>query len=188
MHALASSSDGAPGLAGAVRRAQRGDEEGFEELMSLTQRRVAAVAYRMLGTSDEARDAAQEVYLRVHRFLHRFRADEDLNAWLYRLTVNVCHDMRRKRRPSVPLVEAPAQTEDAERATLLWERAALLRRALRELPEKERRALVLRDLEGLDTAEVARILGSSAGTVRSQICSARRRVHALLAGVLGRER
>ena len=91
------------GLSETIRLAQAGDESSFEALMAATQRRVASLAYRMLGSADEARDATQEVYLRVYRFLGRFRAGEDFHAWLYRITINVCHDLRRKRRPAAPL-------------------------------------------------------------------------------------
>src|SRR5437870_11062005 len=92
-----------PRLADLVESARTGDERGFELLMAATQRRVAAVAHRMTGNVDDAREATQEVYLRVHRFLGGFRAGEDFHAWLYRLTVNVCRDLLRKRRPTVPL-------------------------------------------------------------------------------------
>jgi RNA polymerase sigma-70 factor, ECF subfamily len=177
------------GLEALVTRAQAGDEDAFEAVVGLTQRRVAAIAYRMLGSADEAKDATQEVYLRLYRFLSRFRAGEDLHGWLYRITFNVCHDMRKRRRPTVPLPDEPlpAAGLDAESSAVFAQRAGLLGRALATLPEKERRAIVLRDLEGIPTEDVARILGSSATTVRSQICSARKRLHAIFARGAGRD-
>jgi RNA polymerase sigma-70 factor (ECF subfamily) len=193
--AVVVSPDAPPPLAETIRAAQGGSEAAFEELMAATQRRVAALAYRLLGSREEARDATQEVYLRVYRFLPRFRPFEDVHAWLYRVTVNVCRDLRRRRRAATPLPEAdgaqPAALVvdgGAEESARAAQEATLLARALATLPEKERRAVVLRDLEGLQTADVARVLGSSPVTVRTQICSARKRLHAFLAAALGRAR
>ena len=183
----------ARGLAETIRAAQAGDEASFEALMEATQRKVAVLAHRMLGSADEARDVVQEVYLRVYRSLGSFRADENFHGWLYRITLNVCRDAARKRRRAVPLPENDAVlppalvTPDAsESAAFAAQRAALLARALATLPEKERRAIVLRDLEGLETREVARILGSSPITVRTQIWSGRKRLHAFLVRAAGR--
>jgi RNA polymerase sigma-70 factor (ECF subfamily) len=190
---LALTESAAPaGLAALVHDARAGDAEAFEHLVLLTQRRVASVAYRMLGSREDAREATQEVYLRVFRFLRSFREGEDFHAWLYGLTMNVCRDLLRKRRATVDLpendaalphalVEAPCADGVAEAR----QRAALLARALSKLPERERRALVLRDLEGLAPEDVARALNARPGTVRSLICKARRRLHALLGETLG---
>src|SRR6266478_9016166 len=81
-----------------VTRALAGDALAFERIMLATEQRVVSIAWRMLGNSDDARDAAQEVYLRVFKYLARFRAGEDFRGWLYRITINVCHDFTRKRR------------------------------------------------------------------------------------------
>ena len=91
------------------------------------------------------------------------------------MTVNVCHDARRRRPSTVPVDDAPELTAagDPQQSADQAEQRALLLRSLRMLSEKERAALVLRDLEGLSTAEVAGVLGSSMGTVRSQISKAR---------------
>src|SRR6266480_7384999 len=83
-----------------VARARAGDEIAFERIMLATEQRVVSIAWRMLGNRDDARDAAQEVYLRVFKYLGRFRAGEDFRGWLYRITINVCHDFARKRRVS----------------------------------------------------------------------------------------
>src|SRR5438552_6924089 len=85
-------------FAGLVARARAGDELAFERMMLATEQRVVSIAWRMLGNRDDARDAAQEVYLRVFKYLARFRAGQDFRAWLYRITINVCHDFARKRR------------------------------------------------------------------------------------------
>ncbi|HVG28143.1 MAG TPA: sigma-70 family RNA polymerase sigma factor [Pyrinomonadaceae bacterium] len=175
-------------LAPLVARARAGDALAFERIMIATEQRVVSVAWRLLGNREDARDATQEVYLRVFKYLDRFRAGEDFQGWLYRITVNVCHDLARKRRAGGEQLDEfdpgheraafanPPGGADAERLTLRAQQLALVRRALATLPEKERAALVLRDLEGLSTEETARALGSRPVTVRSQVSSARAKI------------
>ncbi|MCA1616192.1 MAG: RNA polymerase sigma factor [Acidobacteria bacterium] len=181
-------------LAALVARARSGDAAAFGELMSATEQKVVATAWRFLGEREDARDAAQEVYLRAYKYLARFRAGEDFGAWLHQITVNVCRDAARRRAPvgagGVPLArveigeahdasfENASPPSDAERDTLVSQQRALLRRALAMLPEKERAAVVLRDMEGRSTEEVARLLNSRPVTVRSQVSSARTKLKA----------
>lgn len=169
-------------LSALAERVRDGDLDAFDDLMRLTQGRVAGVAARLLGRTDEVRDACQEVYLRLFRYRSRFRSGHDVRAWLYRITVNVCRDAARRgrSRPTQTLTEGaddpafePEAPHDVEGDALLSERRRALLRAVEELPERERAALVLRDLEGLDATEVAAILGSRPGTVRAQVASAR---------------
>jgi RNA polymerase sigma-70 factor (ECF subfamily) len=188
---LADAHERQAGLAPLIARARTGDAGAFEELMLCTQHKVVATAWRMLGDREDARDAAQEVYLRVFKYLARYDPAQDFHGWLYRITLNVCRDAaRRRKRPhagsdwfNAPERErelaaaAPADTQgDAEAATLVAQQRALVAEALQTLPEKERAALVLRDLEGLSTEEVARLLRSRPVTVRSQISSARAKI------------
>lgn len=150
--------------------------EAFERIMSQCERRVFRVALRLLGQPQDAQDAAQEVFLRLYQHLDRLDLERGYEAWLYRVTVNVCHDMMRRRRRSVALdelPEPPAPDADTYADTAQAEHRELFRRGLSRLGEKERAALVLRDVEGLSTREVAGILGSTENTVRSQICAAR---------------
>ncbi len=163
-------------------RAQAGDREAFEQLMKLHQRQVLGTALRMLHRLEDAKDAAQEVFLRLFRNLGRIRAEADLRPWLYRVTVNTCHDAARGLY-KVPLASlegnlaeqvTTAASDPGVEATLdMRDRQRLLHQALKTLPLKERTAVVLRDIEGLSTEETARILGSTAATVRSQIANAR---------------
>jgi RNA polymerase sigma-70 factor (ECF subfamily) len=161
-----------------VIRAQAGDREAFDQLMICHERKIVALAWRMLGNREEARDAAQETFLRVYRHLGKFDPDRDVSAWLYRIAVNVCRDFGRKRNHR----ESPADdeainrrpsAEDIEGNAIVAQEKRLVLQALAELSEKERAAIVLRDLEGFETDEVARLLGSSPTTVRSQISKAR---------------
>jgi len=174
-----------------VARAAAGDTAAFEQVIIATERKVVATAWRMLGNREDARDAAQEIFLRVYKYLHRYRAGQDFHGWLYRITLNVCHDIARQRqragmnwrREASPafaedrdLPKSLTSCGDAEESVLLNQQSAVLARALQTLPEKERAALILRDLEELPTAEVARILRSRPVTIRTQVSSARRKL------------
>jgi RNA polymerase sigma-70 factor (ECF subfamily) len=166
-------------MAESVERPARADSlAGFEALMLRYERLVLVTALRLLGNLPDAQDASQEVFLRLYR--HQAKIDERAMAsWLYRVTVNVCHDQRRRRPAAAPEEDAAAVTStgaDPQQSVVEAERRRVLEMSLRMLPEKERAALVLRDLEGLTTGEVARILGSSEPTVRSQISKARVKV------------
>jgi RNA polymerase sigma-70 factor (ECF subfamily) len=134
-------------------------------------------AWRLLGSKEDAQDAAQEVFLRLYRHLRRVDPKRPLLPWLYRLTVNVCHDLRRKRRginaEAADRVDLASVAADPLAKMTRTEQKLLIARALETLTEKERAAVVLRDIEGLHTAEVASTLGSSEATVRSQISTAR---------------
>jgi RNA polymerase sigma-70 factor (ECF subfamily) len=160
-----------------LRRAIAGDLPAFEQIIARHERRVLTLAWRLLGNPEDAQDASQEVFLRAFRFLHRFDANRPIEPWLVRMTVNVCRDMGRKRRPTV-LLEADTLHAPGNPHTELnlEEQKTALYLALQQLPEKERSAVVLRDIEGFSTAEVAEILGSSESTVRAQISSARLKI------------
>jgi RNA polymerase sigma-70 factor (ECF subfamily) len=158
-----------------LQRARRGDLHAFEQIMREHDRQIFRVALRILGSVEDAQDAAQDVFLRLHRSLNRIDDDRGLGAWLYRVTVNVCTDAIRTRRKVVPIEDvAPVSSEPTPLGhSELRETRQLVTEALARLPEKERTAIVLREMEGLSTAEVAAILGSTEGTIRAQISMAR---------------
>jgi RNA polymerase sigma-70 factor (ECF subfamily) len=163
----------------AIAAARAGDLAAFETLMRQYERMVLVTAIRLLGNIEDAQDASQEVFLRLYRNLGKVQAASNFSGWLYRVTVNVCHDTRRKRPASVPIEEVPdlaSGAADPQETATGAERQRALAMSLRMLSQKERTALVLRDLEGLSTEEVARALGSSEATVRSQISKARVKV------------
>lgn len=185
--------------ASVVARAKAGDSTAFEQLIDCYQRKVLSTAWRMLGNRDDARDAAQEVFLRVHKYLSGFRSDQDFAAWLYRIIINVCRDHIRKRgshrqfasfesEREAGTLEALTSEEDVEANAIRSQQRAMITEALATLSTKERAALVLRDLEGLSTAEVASALGSSQTTVRSQISSARTKIKQYRNSALSRTR
>lgn len=175
-------------LALLIERAAAGDMAAFEEIMKHSEQRVMRMTWRMLGNEADARDATQEVFLRVYRYLGRFKQDQPFFAWVYQITLNVCRDIAKKRRryntqfTSLETggleagVEISDQQADAEETLIRVQERELIMRAIATLPEKERAAILLRDLEGLTTDEVARIMRSTPTTVRSQISSARQKI------------
>jgi RNA polymerase sigma-70 factor (ECF subfamily) len=194
-----SSKTSALSSASVVERAKAGDLAAFEELIDRHQRKVLSTAWRMLGNREDAHDAAQEVFLRVHKYLSGFRSNEDFAAWLYRIIVNVCRDHIRKRgavyqfasfesEREAGTLESLASGEDVEANAIKSQQRAMIVEALDTLSTKERAALVLRDLEGLSTEEVARVLGSSQTTVRTQISSARAKIKQYRDRVMNRTR
>lgn len=177
----------ASSVASMIERAKAGDAAAFEQMIDCYQRKVISTAWKMLGNREDARDAAQEVFLRVYKYLGAFRVDQDFAAWLYRIIINVCRDhMRRRGKPDqftsfeveheLGNLDAHATSEDIEGAAIRSQQHAMIIRALDTLSKKERAAIVLRDMEGLTTEEVARVLGSTQTTVRSHISSARAKI------------
>lgn len=175
-----------PSLSHFVERAAAGDMSAFEQIMIHSQQRVMAMTWRMLGNEADARDATQEVFLRVYKYLGRFKQNQEFFAWLYGITVNVCRDAAKKRQQhrfisfdecaDEGAFEVAAKLENADDTLIHTQQRELIARAMATLPHKERASIVLRDVEGLSTEEVARILKSSANTVRSQISSARKKI------------
>ena len=153
----------------------------FEHIITRYERRVMNIAMRILGCHDDAHDAAQEVFLRVFKYLHRLDLEKPIEPWLMRMTVNVCRDLGRKKRQhqSTSLEYSPVEsmttslTGDPYTGLAEEQQRQMLWKALDCLTENERIAIVLRDVEGLSTAEVAAILESPQVTVRSRISRGR---------------
>jgi RNA polymerase sigma-70 factor, ECF subfamily len=153
-------------------------QSAFEDVMRAQERRVTGVAYRLMGRWEDAQDVAQEVFWKLHRNFGRI--ETSVEAWLYRATVNACWDALRKRRPAAELDREPASEDDPRRELLAREEWRRTHRALQRLGERERAALVLRDVEGLTTRQVAGILGVEEVTVRTQIALARLKLKRML--------
>jgi len=172
-----------------IKEATAGDLQAFERIVVLHQSLVLRVAQRLLLNGEDAKDAAQEVFIRLHRSLGRFQQEKDFGPWLYRMTVNICHDIRRRRKQEISLdgaMEMFDLSPSAEETAVLREQRELVLAALGELTDREREVIVLRDLEGLSTAEVAEITGSLETTVRSQISTGRVKIRNHVAARLRR--
>ncbi len=169
--------------------------DSFEQVLRKWQAQVLRTAYRILGNWADAEDVAQEAFMRLHRHGLGFASDAAMGGWLYRVTVNLCFDraraarrrsgdLRAKELRAAELPETLRQDAVAESTLIREQRKQRLMAALAALPVKERAAVVLREIEGLTTAEAAAALGSTEGTVRSQIF----RAMAKLREMLGQER
>lgn len=168
--------------------ARRGDIAAFEQIVIRYERRVFGLALRMTGSTEDAKDATQETFILLHRKMAQITSGQSLGAWLYTVATNVCRNIARNRRRArvVSIKDSPADTAvdpspNPERVAAAKQREDQLLAALQTLPEKERAALLLREMEGLSTEEVAQVLGSSPATVRAQICSARLKLRRYLA-------
>ena len=152
-----------------VGEARAGDEQAFAELVRRHERRVYNLAYRMLGRSEDARDASQEAFVSCYRNLRRFRGDSAFGTWLHRIAVNACYDLLRKRpRDQVELNEGLAEAtvgDPADRAAS----AVDVQRALLEVPHEFRAVIVMRDVQGLPYDEIAAVLAVPVGTVKSRL-------------------
>jgi len=165
-----------------------GDPAAFGELFRRHRDRLWAVALRTLGDREDAADALQDALLSAHRAAPRFRGDSAVTTWLHRIVVNACLDRIRRRQahPTVPLPDStptdpdrPAGAEPAAPATD-HETAMVVRQALAKLPEDQRVAIVLVDVQGYPVAEVAAMLGVAEGTVKSRCSRGRARLATLL--------
>ncbi|MET9569101.1 RNA polymerase sigma factor SigM [Streptomyces virginiae] len=165
-----------------------GDPDAFGELVRRHRDRLWAVALRTLGDREEAADAVQDALVSAYRAAHTFRGDSAVTTWLHRITVNACLDRARKAasRRTAPLddterlerllephesAEAPAERQDLHRQLLA---------ALRTLPDEQRAALVLVDMQGYPVAEAADILDVPTGTVKSRCARGRAKLLPLL--------
>jgi RNA polymerase sigma-70 factor (ECF subfamily) len=168
-----------------IERFKKGDRSAFEEIVRKYQHRIYNLCRYMLQDPEDAQDAAQDVFLKAYRALKDFRPDSSLYTWIYRIAVTTCLDYRRKSRREVfrsePLTEdlpsgehSPHQLYESRKIT------ESVQLALQKLPEKLRAAIVLREIEGLSYEEIAEVLHTSAGTVKSRISRAREQVRHLL--------
>ena len=163
-----------------LRRARDGDQDAFGCLVRAYETRVFAVTRRLCADPSDAEEAAQDAFLAVWQGLPGFRGEASFSTWLYRLTVNACTDiLRRRQRRSgrdEPLEEAgslPGREPSPQEALERREVRAALEAGLRQLPEEYREALVLRELRQLSYGEIATATGVELGTVKSRISRGR---------------
>src|SRR5438067_9055016 len=170
---------------GLVERFARGESGAFDTIVRRYEQRVYAIALRMTGNAEDARDTMQDVFVSALRALRSFRGDAQLSTWLHRVAVNASLDHLRKRarHSARPLEEAGEQPSDdiaPDEAAARAARAAEVQRALREVSEEHRAVLVLHDLQDLDYAQTAAALDIPVGTVKSRLHRARMEMAALL--------
>jgi RNA polymerase sigma-70 factor (ECF subfamily) len=164
-----------------VARATAGDQDSFNQLVARWERPIYALAYRTLGREEEARDVVQEAFLRAYRGLKGFKGEAKFSSWLYRITLNLCRDwIRRERR--APIVQVPegvdpvdladaqvSPSESVEDLVSRREMSQAVARAMAELPEEQRVAIMLKEYHGLTFQEIADQLNCPLSTVKTRL-------------------
>ena len=170
-----------------VASALAGDKDAFDQIVERHRRAVYQVCYRFVNNHEDASDLAQETFVRAWKGLRNFRGRAALSTWLYRIAVNVCLNRVGARRVDVEPLETDRFVDpnaELPGASLIREeRAEAVRRAIAELPEKQRATLILRTYHDMSHQQIADVLGSSVGAVKANF------FHALanLKKILGRE-
>lgn len=153
-----------------VHRATVGDQEAFADLFEQYKNLVYKTAYLLLDSHDEAEDALQEIFVRVHRSLSRFDPRKGaFSTWLYRITFNYCLNERRKRRTlSAPLDQVHPALMGEFPGEHLAEKQAL-EQAIQALSDRQKTVVILRYYGGFSYAEISEILDIPLGTVKSRL-------------------
>jgi RNA polymerase sigma-70 factor (ECF subfamily) len=163
-----------------VTLSQGGDLDSFNQLVLRWERPIYALAYRVIGREEDARDVAQETFLRAFRALKGFKGQAKFSSWLYRITLNLCRDwMRRERR--TPLAQAPegidlvelageaTPTESIEELVGRKQLGRAVSKAMALLPEEQRTAIILKEYHGLTFQEIAELLDCPLSTVKTRL-------------------
>jgi RNA polymerase sigma factor (sigma-70 family) len=178
-----------------VAAAQKGDVASFNQLVEQYQGRIYNLCYRMLGDAESAADVSQDTFLSAYRKLRSFRGGS-FRSWLMRIATNACYDVlrSRKRRPTTsldallnpapnehtPFFEPADQSESPDESALRHELGAALVQGLAQLPDDQRLAIILCDIQGMQYQEVAEITASNLGTVKSRLSRGRARLRDIL--------
>jgi RNA polymerase sigma-70 factor (ECF subfamily) len=163
-----------------VARSRGGDLDSFNQLVLRWERPIYALAYRVIGREEDARDVAQETFLRAFRALGGFKGQAKFSSWLYRITLNLCRDwIRRERR--TPIVQAPegmdlielageaVGTESIDELVSRKELGRAVARAMALLPDEQRTAIILKEYHGLTFQEIADLLDCPLSTVKTRL-------------------
>ena len=172
-----------------VRQAQKGDKTAFELLVQRHQHRVFAVARGILKRQEDVEDIAQQVFVKAYFSLKRFDQRAAFSTWLYKITVNECWDLLRKRKARPLVYESDFSEEQSrqytdmerERSTVpdTSDRMAMRQRLesmLSQLDKRDRAMLVLKEVQGFSVEEIAESMGLNANTVKVRLFRARRRI------------
>jgi RNA polymerase sigma-70 factor (ECF subfamily) len=163
-----------------VARSRGGDLDSFNQLILRWERPIYALAYRVIGREEDARDVCQETFLRAFRALPGFKGQAKFSSWLYRIALNLCRDWIRKQRraPTVQFAEGvdPAEmasdqgpVESIEDLVARRELSAVVEEAMALLPEEQRTAIVLKEYHGMTFQEIADLQGCPLSTVKTRL-------------------
>jgi len=157
-----------------------GDKDSFDQLIVRWERPIYALAYRVLGREEDARDVCQDTFLRAYRALPGFKGQAKFSSWLYRIALNLCRDwIRRQRRTrtvpmpeGVDLIELASEqgpVESIEDLVARRQMSATVAEAMQQLPEEQRTAIVLKEYHGLTFQEIADLQGCPLSTVKTRL-------------------
>ena len=163
-----------------VARSMAGDVDSFNQLVLRWERPIYALAYRVIGREEDARDVAQETFLRAFRALSGFKGQAKFSSWLYRITLNLCRDWIRKEKRTpvsqapegIDIIELAGEGTPAESIEQLVGRRELGRavsKAMAMLPEEQRTAIILKEYHGLTFQEIADMLDCPLSTVKTRL-------------------
>jgi RNA polymerase sigma-70 factor (ECF subfamily) len=163
-----------------VARAQGGDVESFNQLIVRWERPIYALAYRVIGREEDARDVCQDAFLRAYRALPGFKGQAKFSSWLYRIALNLCRDwIRRQRRAPVSqlpedvdaseLAAATGPVESIEELVARRELSAIVEEAMSVLSEEQRTAIILKEYHGMTFQEIADMQGCPLSTVKTRL-------------------
>jgi RNA polymerase sigma-70 factor (ECF subfamily) len=170
-----------------LRACAEGDTEAFRKVVESHQRYAFALAFRIVCDEENARDVVQEAFIRVWRHLPRYDARAKFTTWLYTIVTNLAVDRmrverRRRREEGLETAREAAGDPPLEEEIANRDLAATIKRIAGDLPVKQRLVFVLRDLEDRTPEEIGVILGMSVGTVRANLCYARRTIRERMRG------
>jgi RNA polymerase sigma-70 factor (ECF subfamily) len=163
-----------------VALARTGDTDAFNQLVLRWERPIYALAYRVIGREEDARDVSQETFLRAYRALPGFKGQAKFSSWLYRIAMNLCRDWIRKQRRT-PVVQVPEGVDIADMAAdrgpvesiedLVERRqlSAVVADAMRALPEEQRTAIILKEYHGMTFQEIADLQQCPLSTVKTRL-------------------
>lgn len=171
--------------------AARGDLDSFNKLVTIHERTVLNLCWRMLGSLPEAEDASQETFIKAWTSAHTFKSGA-VRPWLFRIATNTCYDMlrSRNRKPTGSLDALAFETEpdwstqsapvDPVQFAETGDLGRMLESALANIPDEQRLVITLCDIQGLSLAEAAEIMGISLGTVKSRLFRGRAKLRDIL--------
>jgi RNA polymerase sigma-70 factor (ECF subfamily) len=173
-----------------VRACLAGDRQAFDQLVKRHQRQVYLLCYRFLGNHEDASELAQDVFVRAYRGLASFKGTAAFTTWLYRIGVNQCLNRLSKGKPRLEPLDEAALGDAAQAAgtnavapdaaLIRDERAQRVRRAIAQLPEKQRATVILRAYHELPHEQIAQVLGSSVAAAKTNLHHALKRLRMLL--------
>ena len=161
-----------------LRKAQRGDPEAFEQLITPLEQLIWRICWHYTGNRESAEDCGQETMIRIWRSLDSYRGDCALESWVYRIAANCCMDYLRKKKRDKSVSMEPMREQGfdpadpspgTEEQVVAADEQKRLREAITQLPEDQREALIMTQLEGIPYEEAADRLGVSEGTVKSRV-------------------